>query len=138
MENTVPPAAHSLAGKKVLIVEDDKLLHDLLASRFSVLREQGVEVFPAFEALQGLAIAKEKKPDLVLLDLMLPVVSGFEFLEKLRADPLLKDTPVIVFSNLSGADDKARAAGLGVVDYIVKVGSSLDDIVVRVSRALNG
>src|SRR3989344_3402051 len=130
----------SIRGKKVMIVEDDPLLHNLLADKMTILREKGVEVYPMVNAEEGLEKVTEAKPDLVLLDLVLPGMNGFEFLEKLRQLPELEKTPVVVLSNLSGEEDKERARKLGVVAYFIKADFSLSEISgavedVRVGRA---
>jgi len=117
-----------LLGKKVLIVEDDPLLHSLLSDKMEQLRQKGLEVYPTVNAEEGLAKAKEVKPNLIMLDLVLPGMTGFEFLEKLRAEAGLEKTPVVVLSNLSDDSDKARAKSLGVVAYLVKADFSLGEI----------
>ena len=82
---------------------------------------------------------KNNKPDLVLLDLILPKKSGFQVLEEMRADPLVKDAPVIIISNLSQDSDVAKGKELGAVEYYVKARTSIDDLVSRiVSLLLDG
>ena len=127
-----------LKGKKVMIVEDDTLLHNLLSMRLAELRSEGIEVFPTFNGAQALKVASEQHPDLVLLDIMLPEMTGFEFLEKMRQDPALKDTPVVILSNLSGDQDKDKAKALGVREFFVKADFSLDDISSKIVGMLRG
>ncbi|HEY4524990.1 MAG TPA: response regulator [Candidatus Paceibacterota bacterium] len=127
-----------IRGKKVMIVEDDPLLHNLLADKMAQLRERGVEVFPMVNGEEGLAKAIEVTPDLVLLDLVLPGMTGFEFLEKLRAQKGLEKTPVVILSNLSGDEDKERAKKLGVVAYLIKADFSLSEISGAVEEILLG
>jgi len=117
-----------LKGKKVLIVEDDVLLRRLLFDRLARLREKGIEVLPTANAEEGLEKARAEKPDIVLLDLVLPGVNGFDFLERLRKDDELKGTTVAILSNLSDESDKARARSLGAVAYFVKADFSLGEI----------
>src|SRR3990167_4645875 len=115
-------------GKKILIVEDDPLLHNLLSDKMAQLREKGIEVYPTMNAEEGLAKAREVIPDLVMLDIVLPGMTGFEFLEQLRKEAGLEKTPVVVLSNLSDDSDKARAKSLGVIAYLVKADFSLGEI----------
>jgi len=130
--------AKAIAGKKVLIVEDDPLLHNLLSDKMTQLREKGVEVIPTTNAEEGLEKARGAKPDLIVLDLVLPGMNGFEFLEKLRASEGLEKTPVVVLSNLSGDADKERAKTLGVIGYLVKADFSLTEISDAVQEVLQG
>src|SRR3989344_2916547 len=125
-------------GKKILIIEDDPLLHNLLSDKMKQLREKGVEVFPTMNAEEGLKQAQESKPDLIMLDLVLPTIVGFEFLQRLRAMPGFEKIPVIVLSNLSGDADKERARSLGVIAYLVKADFSLSDISNAVEEILQG
>lgn len=127
-----------LKGKKILIIEDDPLLHNLLSDKMKQLRDKGVEVFPTMNAEEGLKQAQESKPDLIMLDLVLPTMNGFEFLEKLRKEPGLEKTPVIILSNLSGDSDKERAKALGVIAYLVKADFSLSEISGAVEEILQG
>ncbi len=127
-----------LAGKKVLVVEDDTLLHDLLANKLADLRSHGLEVHPTFNAPDALEVAKKEKPDLIILDLMLPGMTGFEFLEALRKEEGIKNTAVIVFSNLNQESDKEKARALGVKEFLVKADTSLDDISGKIVELLKG
>ncbi|OGG63915.1 hypothetical protein A3C18_02090 [Candidatus Kaiserbacteria bacterium RIFCSPHIGHO2_02_FULL_54_11b] len=127
-----------LKGKKILIIEDDPLLHNLLADKMKQLRDKGVEVFPTMSAEEGLKQAQSSKPDLIMLDLVLPTMNGFEFLEGLRKEPGLEKTPVVVLSNLSDDSDKERAKALGVVAYLVKADFSLSEISGAIEEILQG
>ncbi len=128
----------SLNGKKVLIIEDDPLLHNLLADKMTQLREKGVEVYPVMNAEEGLQTAKTVNPDLILLDLVLPQMTGFEFLELLRNEAGFEKTPVVIISNLSAHTDRERAKRLGVIAYFVKAELSLSEIIVAVEELLIG
>ena len=85
-------------AKKILIIEDDSFLQGLASRK---LQSQGYEISIAKDAEEGLKVLEGNVPDMILLDLLLPNVDGFEFLEKIRANDTWKDIPVIVFSNLS-------------------------------------
>ena len=126
-QTAVAEQASNLTGKKILIVEDDPLLHNLLADKMVQLRQKGLDVFPTVNAEEGLVKAREVKPDLIMLDIVLPGMTGFEFLEQLRKEPGLENTPVVVLSNLSDESDKDRARKLGVIAYLVKADFSLGD-----------
>ena len=115
----------ALKGKKVLIVEDDPLLHNLLADKMAQLRESGVEVYPMVNGEEGLVKSREVHPDLI-------------FLEKLRAEEGLAKVPVVVLSNLSADTDKEKARALGVIAYLVKADFSLSEISDAVSEILSG
>ena len=128
----------SMQGKKVLIIEDDPLLHTLLTDKLAQLRTEGLEMYPTMSGEEGLAKAREVKPDIILLDLVLPGMTGFELLEKLRADPSIAHTPVAILSNLSDDSDKEKAKSLGVVAYLVKANFSLSEISTAIRQILQG
>jgi DNA-binding response OmpR family regulator len=130
--------ASDIAGKKILIVEDDPLLHTLLSDKMKQLREKGVEVVPVMNAEEALQKAPTLVPDLVMLDLVLPGMNGFEFLEALRKTAGFEKTPVIILSNLGADSDKERARSLGVTAYLVKANYSLSDISAAVEEVLRG
>ena len=119
--------------KKVLLVEDDPFLSQLLGTR---MQRAGLEVDKAMDGEEAVNYLKSNKPDLILLDLILPKKSGFQVLEEMRADPLLKDAPVIIISNLSQDSDVAKGKELGAVEYYVKARTSIDDLVSRVVTLL--
>src|SRR3989344_7524457 len=128
----------NLSGKKVLIIEDDPLLHSLLTDKLAQLQGKGISVYPVVNGEEGLLKSREVKPDLIMLDLVLPGMTGFEFLEKLRAEPELAKTPVVVLSNLSDDSDKEKAKKLGVIAYLVISDFSLDEISSAIEEVLGG
>ena len=116
---------------KVLIVEDDQFLRQLMARKLS---EEKVTVLEAGDGGEGLEILKKEKPNLVLLDLMLPTMDGFTFMQKMKE---VKDTtPVVVLSNLGQDSDVTKAKGLGAKDYLVKSDLSLDEVVKKIRNIL--
>jgi len=115
-------------GKKVLIVEDDEYLRSLTAKR---LEGEGFTVLTASDGDVAIKQAGEG-PDIILLDLLLPGMSGFEVLEKLRATEGTKTTPIIVFSNLGQKEDIEKAKGLGANDFMIKANFTLDDVVEKI------
>lgn len=103
--------------KKILIVEDERLLAEMYYEKF---REAGYEVFLASESKEGLKLAKEKKPDLIVLDILLPREDGITFLHWLKEEKEIASTPVVVFSNYDDPDAKREAAEFGVKEYLIK------------------
>ncbi|MDE2144597.1 MAG: response regulator [Patescibacteria group bacterium] len=121
--------------KKVLLVEDDPFLSQLLSTR---MQRAGLEVSKAVDGEEAVNFLKQNKPDLVLLDLILPKKSGFQVLEEMKGDPLIKEAPVIIISNLSQESDVARGKELGAIEYYVKARTSIDDLVTRITGILVG
>ncbi|MFA4846168.1 MAG: response regulator [Patescibacteria group bacterium] len=115
-----------MADKKtILVVEDDHFLSDIYKRQFE---GKGCKVVVAPNGTEALKTLKELKPDVILLDLIMPGMNGFEFLEALRAEATLKKTRVIVLSNLGQDSDKERCKALGVKEYLVKTEVSVDQI----------
>ena len=110
---------------RILIIEDDHFLSSILKSR---LEKEGFTVLQAFDGDEGLAMVRKDRPDAVLLDLIMPKVSGFEVLEGIAADPELSTIPVMIASNLGQDSDMEKAKTLGAHDYYVKVRTSIDEL----------
>ncbi len=102
---------------KILIVEDEKILLDLLQKK---LTQEGYEITPTHNGEEGLKAMRENKPDLILLDIIMPKMSGFEVLEEMNKDPELKSIPIIIVSNSGQPVEIERAQSLGVKDWLVK------------------
>lgn len=115
--------------QKIVLVEDDETLAEVL---YSELTEAGFEVSPAFDGNEGLKQIKEKQPDLVLLDIILPEKSGFEVLEELKKFPTTQKIPVIILSLLGEDEDIKKGLKLGANDYIVKSSHAVAEIVEKV------
>lgn len=122
-----------MEGKTILIVEDDKIIIKTLGEG---LKQEGFNVIHAYDGEQGLESISENKPDLVLLDIIMPKMDGFTMLKKLRSMPDIKDTPVIVLSNLSSANDTAEAVEEGVNKYLVKTDWKISDVVRIIKESL--
>ncbi len=120
-------------AKTILIIEDDKFLRELIAQK---LRKEGYEVSEAVNGEEGIKKVQEEKPDLVLLDLILPGIDGFEVLSKFRDDPGLAQIPVIILSNLGQKEDIERGIKLGAVDYLIKAHFTPKEIVDKIKNAL--
>lgn len=117
--------------EKILVVEDDKFLIKAYNIKFT---RAGFEVITATDGAEGLEMAKKELPKLILLDLMLPKIDGFEFLKRMAADESLKNIPVIVLSNLGQQTDKERALALGAKEYLIKADYSLDEIIEKSNK----
>lgn len=115
--------------KKILLVEDDDALANVYLMR---LQAEGFEVKRVANGEDALAAAKEHRPDLVLLDAMMPKVSGFDVLDILRNTPETANLKIIMLTALSQESDKQRAQGLGVDDYLVKSQVVISDVVDRI------
>jgi len=119
--------------KTILFVEDESALQKTFGD---ILKQEGYEIIPALDGETGLRLAKERKPDLILLDLILPKIHGFEVLKRLKADVETKDTPVIIMTNLEGVEDVDKAIELGATTYLVKANYSLEEVMEKVKKAL--
>ncbi|OGZ07583.1 MAG: hypothetical protein A2942_03310 [Candidatus Lloydbacteria bacterium RIFCSPLOWO2_01_FULL_50_20] len=117
--------------KKVLCIEDDAFLLSLISGK---LVETGYTVITAASGSSGIAKAKSERPDVILLDIMLPDMGGFEILEKLKGDPASKDIPVIILSNLGGREEIGKAEQLGAASYVIKSNIVPDEIAELVKR----
>lgn len=113
---------------KILLVEDDVFLIKALTTKLS---KEGIEVLQGKDGEEALVKIKEK-PELILLDLMLPKKSGFEVLGEIKRDASLKDIPVIIMSNLGQEDDIKKGIALGAIDYLIKADIKIDDIVAKI------
>ena len=116
-----------------LLIEDDKFLRELIIQK---LGKEGFEVVEAPEGEGGLVKMKEEKPDLVLLDLILPGIDGFEVLHRAKEDAELKGIPVIILSNLGQKDDVQKGVDLGAVDYLIKAHFTPGEIVEKIKVTL--
>ena len=121
-------------SKKVLIIEDDKFLGELLVKRLS---QENFFIELATDGEAGITKAIDLKPDLILLDILLPGMNGYAVLEKLKADPALKDIPVIILSNLGQKGEIEKGLALGAADFLIKAEFDLNDIVGKIQGILN-
>jgi DNA-binding response OmpR family regulator len=120
-------------AKKILIIEDDKFLRELIAQK---LLKEDFEVSEAIDGEEGLKKVKEEKPDLILLDLILPGIDGFEALARMKEDPALSSIPVIILSNLGQKEDVERGLKLGAVDYLIKAHFTPGEIIEKIKTNL--
>jgi DNA-binding response OmpR family regulator len=119
--------------KKILFIEDEAALQKTFGD---FLRDKGYEVVSALDGEEGLKLAKEVDPDLILLDLILPKMNGFKVLESLKADPKTETIPIIILTNLERAEDISRALELGAKTYLVKATYSLDEVLEKIEHTL--
>lgn len=119
--------------KRILLVEDDNFLADLLVLRF---KKENFLFELAKDGEESLEKARSLKPDLIVLDLVLPGISGYEVLTQLKADKELASVPVLILSNLGQKDEIERGLRLGAVDFIVKAAFDLDQIVDKIKKLL--
>ncbi|MEK7120267.1 MAG: response regulator [Patescibacteria group bacterium] len=119
--------------KKILFIEDEKSLQEILGQ---ALKQQGFEVKEALNGQDGLDLVAKFDPDLILLDLILPKLNGFEVLEKIKGNEATKNIPVIILTNLENSEDIQRVLELGAFDYLVKSNYSLNEIINKVKGAL--
>ena len=120
--------------KKILFIEDESALQKTFGD---ILKQEGYEMISALDGEIGLRLAKTKKPNLILLDLILPKVHGFEVLKKLKEDKETKDIPIIVLTNLEGIRDVEQALELGATTYLVKAQYSLEEVIEKIKKALS-
>lgn len=118
---------------KILLVEDDVNLRDIYFARFQA---EGYELAVASNGEEALATAVKEKPDLMILDVMMPRISGFDVLDILRSTPETAHTKVIMMTALSEQSDKDRGKSLGVDEYLVKSQVSLEEVVAAVKKTL--
>ena len=119
--------------KTILVVEDDKFLRELITRKLS---EEGYNTIEAVDGEDGARKIKEEMPDLVLLDLILPGMDGFEVLASIKQDPKTSPVPIIVFSNLGQTEDVEKGMKLGAIDYMVKAHFTPVEIIEKVKKAL--
>ena len=120
-------------AKTILIIEDDKFLRELIAQKLS---KEDYEISEAIDGEEGMSKVKEEKPDLILLDLILPGIDGFEVLSQIKKDPALSPIPVIILSNLGQKEDVEKGTKLGAVDYLIKAHFTPGEIIEKIKNIL--
>lgn len=120
---------------KILIVEDDLVLSKMYKTKFA---SEGFSVLTAEDGEEGLKVAIEQRPAVILLDIMMPKLSGMDLLRKLREDQVGKSIPVIILTNLAQKTDADEAAKLGVKEFLVKANLTPAQVVEKVRRAMTG
>ena len=119
---------------QVLVIDDDPLILTILEHK---LRARGCRVASAADGASGLAQARASPPDLIVLDMMMPIMDGWQVLQDLRTDPRLAAVPVVMLTARRGDSDVVGALDLGAADYVAKPFSP-DELVARITRLLPG
>lgn len=119
--------------KKILIVEDDRSLQKALTQ---ILEKHQYVTRSAFDGEAGLQEAEREKPDLILLDIILPKKDGFGFMKEMKENPAIASIPVIVLTNLEDSTDIERAFGLGARAFLVKTNYQLEEVVAKIEQTL--
>jgi len=117
----------------ILIIEDEQHLQKLISEH---IKKAGLAYKQALNGEDGLYLAKQETPDLILLDLILPKKDGFEVLQELKKDKQTKNIPVLILTNLESTPDVQRALDLGANNYLVKSNYKLDDIIKKIKKYL--
>ena len=118
---------------KILLVEDEKMLADMYVAKFS---KEGLSVLKAEDGARGLELARKHKPDVVLLDIILPKLDGFAVLKELRKHPDTSDTHILLLTNLGQEEDVKKGQKLGADDYFIKANHTPGEIVEKVKYLL--
>jgi DNA-binding response OmpR family regulator len=118
---------------KILIIEDDLFLLGMYATKFEL---EGLTVFTADTGEKGLTISSKEKPDVILLDIILPGIDGFEVLKALKSDKNTKNIPVILLTNLSQKNEVERGLSLGAVDYLIKAHFMPSEVVDKIKKII--
>lgn len=119
--------------KKILIIEDDEFLRQLVSKKIS---SEGFEVISAVDGPEGLEKTESEKPDLILLDLLLPTIDGFEVLSKIKTNKETSGIPVIILSNLGQQEEINKGMKLGAQDFLVKAQMTPDEIAEKIKEML--
>lgn len=118
---------------KILVVEDELAVRKALKER---LEREGFKVSLAHNGVIGLKMAKEEHPDLILLDIIMPIMDGITMMEELRRDQWGRNAKIIILTNLSDAEKEAEARKSGVPDYLIKSNWTIEDVVHKVKSTL--
>jgi len=123
-----------MAGQKILLVEDDEMLHTMYTQKFT---KEGFEILSAFNGSEGIKMAEEHNPAVILLDIIMPKMDGFVALKKLKKNDITKDIPVILLTNLGQEEDIRKGKELGATDYFIKANHTPQEVVDKVKDVLS-
>lgn len=118
---------------KILLVEDDEMLHGMYTQKF---KNQGYEVISAYNGAEGVELSEKEKPDLILLDVIMPKMDGFVALKKIRKNEVTAGIPVILLTNLGQEEDVKKGKELGANDYFIKANHTPQEVVDKVHSVL--
>lgn len=130
----VSSEASNVKKTKLLWIEDDKLISKVLGRKFSI---SNFDLYHAQNGEEAMVYLKSNKPDVMVIDILLPGMSGFDILQKIKHDLSLANIPIMVLSNLSKPSDMDKANSLGAKKFLVKAAVSLDQIVLEVTRLVS-
>lgn len=120
--------------KKILIVEDDAFLSGLYVKKFS---EEGFDVFVSMDGVKGLETAKKQRPDLIILDILLPELNGYDVLASLKKEKATSEIPVVMLTNFFQKEDINKCLKMGARDYLIKSHFMPSEVVDKVKKILN-
>ncbi len=132
-ETVGPGSKGGLAGKKIMWVEDDKFLSDIISRK---LASQKCTLIHAITGEEALARVENDMPDIIMLDLLLPGMNGFQILQKIKSNPKIKHVPVILLSNMGQQSDIEKGETLGAAKFLIKATVTLDEIVNEIKKLL--
>jgi len=118
---------------KILLIEDEKMLVDMYKDKFE---KEGFKMVTAFDAREGFEMAKKERPDLILLDILLPRENGISFLQKMKKDPEIADISVVALSNYDQPQTKKEAFQLGVKAYLIKTDFTPNTLIKEIKKYL--
>ncbi|MFH0819969.1 MAG: response regulator [bacterium] len=118
---------------KILIIEDDKMLSDMYSLKFN---EEGYQAIQAFTGSEGVEKTKSEKPDIILLDIILPQMDGFQVMEEIKKDKNLVNIPILFLTNLRQEEDVKKGTALGAVGYLVKASYTPAQVLDKVKEIL--
>ncbi len=118
---------------KILLIEDDPFLLSMYSSKFEL---ENFNIVCADDGLKGLAMSKTENPDIILLDIMLPKINGFEVLKKIKENDGTKNIPVILLTNLNQKDEYELGMSLGAADYLIKAHYLPSEVVAKIKKVL--
>jgi DNA-binding response OmpR family regulator len=123
-----------MGKKNILIIEDDSILQKALQE---FLAGEGFEISSALDGEEGINMSKTKKPDLILLDIILPKKDGYEVLKEVKSDPNTKNIPVVLLTNLGSLNDVEKALDMGATTYLIKADYKLEEVAKKIREILN-
>jgi DNA-binding response OmpR family regulator len=120
-------------AKNILLVEDDEMLNAMYTQKFT---KEGYTVLSAYNGSEGVKMAEEHHPDIILLDIIMPKLDGFGALKKLKKNDQTKDLPVILLTNLGQEEDIRKGKELGAEDYFIKANHTPQEVVEKVKEVI--
>jgi CheY-like chemotaxis protein len=123
----------SIKGKKVMIVEDDKFFISLISKK---LADNGLSSVAANDGKTALELVVKESPDIIILDIMLPDMDGFEILKRIKEMPSAMDIPVVFLSNLGSREDIMKGRELGATNFLIKATVTMDEVLQEIVRIM--